>query len=373
MARYAISAEGAASMRALAKQLYTEANSILEASATLEAKVSAVGDGLGIYEAEILGIVQQSRNTLKANRDDILDLAQRVLQKADEIDELISLSWGTATVGAIASGGGDVENTIRTVSDFDSTSDGTARPKLLTPDEVNEKWKSVVTSTDQVLENYRDALTARGIQDNKLLDKFLQVQRAKMLKYEAAVLDEASGHGAVKDEDRYTYRIAGACGEYGFDSLANEYGAFCLDDTSKWIKDINPNFYDPFTLPSRNPYHVNCGSCAFAVDTRLSGGDDLVATQNNIGTDRAMEMATGKRCVYMPLESIEDHLRNQGAGSHLIVGINRGPAPNGCPQSGHWFNAFFDGVNFHTIDGQSGEILEWPYDYGDITEWCALV
>lgn len=56
MARYAISAEGAASMRALAKQLYTEANSILESSATLEAKVSAVGGGLGIYEAEILGI-----------------------------------------------------------------------------------------------------------------------------------------------------------------------------------------------------------------------------------------------------------------------------------------------------------------------------
>lgn len=105
MARYAISAEGAASMRALAKQLYTEANSILESSATLEAKVSAVGGGLGIYEAEILGIVQQSRNTLKVNRDDILDLAQRVLQKADEIDELVSLSWGgaaAATAGLVA-------------------------------------------------------------------------------------------------------------------------------------------------------------------------------------------------------------------------------------------------------------------------------
>ena len=34
---------------------------------------------------------------------------------------------------------------------------------------------------------------------------------------------------------------------------------------------------------------------------------------------------------------------------------------------------FFDGENFYTIDGQSGEILDWPYDYGDVTEWCALV
>ena len=49
MARYAISTEGAASMRALAKQLYTEANAILESSSVLEAKVSAVGNGLGIY------------------------------------------------------------------------------------------------------------------------------------------------------------------------------------------------------------------------------------------------------------------------------------------------------------------------------------
>ena len=98
MARYAICAEGAASMRALAKQLYTEANAILESSTVLEAKISAVGDGLVIYESEILGIVQQGRNTLQSNREDILNLAQRVLQKADEIEELVSLT-GTKQPG----------------------------------------------------------------------------------------------------------------------------------------------------------------------------------------------------------------------------------------------------------------------------------
>ena len=76
MAKYAISAEGAASMRALAKQLYTEANAILESSAALEAKVSAIGEGLGIYESEILGIIQQGRNTLNVNRESVLELAQ---------------------------------------------------------------------------------------------------------------------------------------------------------------------------------------------------------------------------------------------------------------------------------------------------------
>ena len=245
--------------------------------------------------------------------------------------------------------------------------------KTLSPDEVNERWKSVVQTTDEVVDNYREALIARGIPGGKLLDKFLQAEKAKMLNYEAALLNQASGHGEVSDEDKYTYRIAGATGEYGYDSLTKEYGSFCLEDAAGWIKDVNPNYYSPFILPNKNPYHVNCGSCAFAVDTRLSGGDDLVASKSNIGTDYAMEVATGKRCVYMPIGSIEDYLRNQGPGSHLIVGINRGPAPNGCPQSGHWFNAFFDGENFHTIDGQSGEILEWPYDYGDVTEWCALI
>lgn len=68
-------------MRALAKQLYTEANAILESSAALEAKVSAIGEGLGIYESEILGIIQQGRNTLNVNRESVLELAQGILKK----------------------------------------------------------------------------------------------------------------------------------------------------------------------------------------------------------------------------------------------------------------------------------------------------
>lgn len=117
MARYAISAEGAASMRALAKQLYTEANAILEASSVLEANVAAVGDGLGIYESEIISIIQQCRNTLKSSRDDVLDLAERILQKADEIDELIALSLCGVAAGVVATGMLDKKNTFSMHSD----------------------------------------------------------------------------------------------------------------------------------------------------------------------------------------------------------------------------------------------------------------
>lgn len=108
MARYAISSEGADSMKALAKQLYTEANAILDASTTLETKISSVAEGLGIYEAEINGIIQHGRNTLKNNREDIINLAQRVLEKANEIEELVSLNWGASATGAVTGQAGVV-------------------------------------------------------------------------------------------------------------------------------------------------------------------------------------------------------------------------------------------------------------------------
>lgn len=105
MARYAISAEGAASMRELAKRLCVSANGILESSDILQARISSVGEGLGVYEPEILGIVQHGRNTLKVNRDGILELSQRILKKADEIEELFTLGLGgTATPGEAGSG-----------------------------------------------------------------------------------------------------------------------------------------------------------------------------------------------------------------------------------------------------------------------------
>lgn len=120
VARFAINAEGAASMRALAQQLNTEANSIFEASTILESAIVAIGDGLGIYEPEILEIVLQSRNTLKANRDDILDLAQRVLQKADEIDEMIPLNEETSA--SIALNGEREHNSQNTAAQTQDTS-----------------------------------------------------------------------------------------------------------------------------------------------------------------------------------------------------------------------------------------------------------
>lgn len=85
-----------------------------------------------------------------------------------------------------------------------------------------------------------------------------------------------------------------------------------------------------------------------------------------------MEQATGKSCVYMSPQDIENKLRSMGAGAHLIVGINR-RLPDGRPISGHWFNVLYDGNRIYTLDGQSGSIYDWPHDYGCVSEWCALV
>lgn len=147
-----------------------------------------------------------------------------------------------------------------------------------------------------------------------------------------------------------------------------------ISEVSGWIKSVNPNYHNPFLPPGLNPYHVNCGSCAFAVESRLSGTDaSASATAKNIGTDAEMEAVTGKKCVYMSPRSIEQKLIGIGAGAHLIVGINRHPTPMGTPQSGHWFNVFYDGQKIYTIDGQSGSVYDWPHDYTDVSEWCALV
>ena len=140
-----------------------------------------------------------------------------------------------------------------------------------------------------------------------------------------------------------------------------------IQDISSWLKEINPNYYNPFIPARNNPYHVNCGSCAFAVENRLQGNTDIVATDKNIGTDAGMEAATGKKCVYMDVNDIAQRLINMGPGSHLICGINRNRGP------GHWFNAFYDGKKVYTIDGQTGEVYDWPHDYCDVAEWCALV
>ena len=132
------------------------------------------------------------------------------------------------------------------------------------------------------------------------------------------------------------------------------------ENLSEWISDINPNF-DEFDLDS--PYSNNCGSCALAVYQRLEGNPDCVADAENIPNNADMEALTGMEQVPMSPWDIEKTLLAEGEGAHAIIGIDRAEGP------GHWFNAVnIDGV-VKAVDGQTGEITDWPPNYGDVVNW----
>lgn len=133
-----------------------------------------------------------------------------------------------------------------------------------------------------------------------------------------------------------------------------------ISDINEWIGDINPNF-DPFDVNS--DYSNNCGSCAYAVYQRLEGNPDACASADNIGYNREMEALTGLEQISMSPEEIQERLLAEGEGAHAIIGIDRETGP------GHWFNAACIDGKVVAIDGQTGEITDWPPDMGDVTNW----
>ena len=138
-----------------------------------------------------------------------------------------------------------------------------------------------------------------------------------------------------------------------------------IEDVSSWLNEINPNF-DEFDVDS--PYSNNCGSCAFAVYNRLEGTDtDICATAENIPTNEAMEAATGLEMQSSTPADIEKMLLDQGDGAHAIIGVDRAEGP------GHWFNAAVIDGKVYAIDGQSGQLYDWPPDYGDVVHWDVSV
>lgn len=136
-----------------------------------------------------------------------------------------------------------------------------------------------------------------------------------------------------------------------------------IDDVGGWLSDVNPKF-DPWDVDS--PYSSNCGSCALAVENRLNGNSDSVATDSTLSIEE-MEQQTGMEQVSMQPDEIEQYLISQGPGSHAIIGIDRSEGP------GHWFNAYYDGEKVYALDGQTGTTEGWPPDYGDVVNWDVSV
>lgn len=147
-----------------------------------------------------------------------------------------------------------------------------------------------------------------------------------------------------------------------------------IEEIAKWLPKINPGFSSTEGNSEYIPYNHNCGSCAYAVEKNLGGSNSFQVSTLYTYSDSEMEEKTGKTCRYMKREEIEEYLKSQGAGSHLIIGIDRKPALFGLVQrAGHWFNVYYDGNQIITVDGQCGKVFGWPPGYGNISRWCAMI
>lgn len=240
-----------------------------------------------------------------------------------------------------------VESNGNNYSDADIEDGGYAKVLTRDPDELLSVGNDLVNDRLEVLEDqYRDdGLSEEEIQ-NRLADDKLEIQQE--------FLNDAFPCQGVSPDvfNRFDNQ----------DDLLSDAAADIspIRDIDNWLGDINPNF-DEFDTNS--PYCNNCGSCAYAVWKRLEGDNDICASADNIGYNDEMEALTGMEQVSMSPDEIENNLLAQGDGAHAIIGIDRAEGP------GHWFNAACIDGKVVAIDGQSGEILDWPPDYGDVVNW----
>ena len=290
----------------------------------------------------------QSRiDELKAEKEELLSLKEQLLEYQQEHPKEIDQDEG-AIVRVLKKDGSDTS-----VVHHDYEAELADLDKGITEwQKVQEEWAAGLNEgLKQINENpnLSEAERAELIKDNYAKrDLFSQNYDKEFAELQAA-REELAGKVSSSQLD-----ATNAVQEIDVTDVPK------LEDVSDWINDINPN-YDPFDWQS--PYSNNCGSCAFAVEQRLDGNTDISATSENIGTIEEMNKITGMEQVAMSPDEIKDYLVSQGPGSHGIVGIDRVSGP------GHWFNAYYDGEKVVAIDGQTGEINDWPPDYGDVTNW----
>lgn len=97
MAKFAINAEGANSMKKLAEDLVQSINGIDETSQTLERQINGIERELGIYGTEIINIAKESRGKTKNVQESISELVQRISIKAEEIMMLLNFDGSNDT------------------------------------------------------------------------------------------------------------------------------------------------------------------------------------------------------------------------------------------------------------------------------------
>lgn len=90
MAKYGINAEGVQSLNQLANDLSSINNDIEDDGKKLKTTVSGLGDNLGIYEDQILELIEKVNSEQKKGRESIQTLSASVKKKASEAEALVS-------------------------------------------------------------------------------------------------------------------------------------------------------------------------------------------------------------------------------------------------------------------------------------------
>ena len=90
MAKYGISKEGADAMRNLASNLKKGTDDIKEGGNTLRSEISGIGEGLGVYEEQILELVAEINLAQTKGEQAVEELIRKVNSKASDIDSLVS-------------------------------------------------------------------------------------------------------------------------------------------------------------------------------------------------------------------------------------------------------------------------------------------
>lgn len=90
MAVYGISKEGADALKQLATDMSTLNNDIQECGQKLTAKVSGLGEGLGIYEEQIFELIAGVNQTQEKGRESVELLTNKVKKMAADVEAMVS-------------------------------------------------------------------------------------------------------------------------------------------------------------------------------------------------------------------------------------------------------------------------------------------
>lgn len=156
----------------------------------------------------------------------------------------------------------NAENTTAPNSKTVEDPSGMPEPRILTPEEVNQKWQEAIADIDRIIQYYKDTLIKMGVPDSVWLQNTLARHRAGITQQTGYELDVVSGHMKDTVNQANSYHVPDDMKLF-FSSLADEFSAFCLDGT-------NPNYND---APE---WRNNCQRCVPAYEARRRGAQVTV-------------------------------------------------------------------------------------------------